>query len=114
MRGQAFVSFADVESANEAKKDVSEFPLYGKPIVCCAVLLPLVSFLASFLPALFSPSDNMSGTIVLTSVFVVQQISFARGRSDSVVKKLQGDEEFAQHKVHRLEQKSTSGSFPYP
>ena len=40
MRGQAFVTFQDVEAANRAKKDVSEFPLYGKGIVsltptCC-------------------------------------------------------------------------------
>lgn len=34
MRGQAFVSFADKEAAHQAKKDVSEFPLYGKAIVC--------------------------------------------------------------------------------
>ncbi|WVN85694.1 uncharacterized protein L203_100843 [Cryptococcus depauperatus CBS 7841] len=32
MRGQAFVSFSDVETANEARRDVNEFPLYGKPI----------------------------------------------------------------------------------
>lgn len=33
MRGQAFVSFSDKESANRARKDVSEFPLYGKAMV---------------------------------------------------------------------------------
>lgn len=33
MRGQAFVSFHDKESAARAKADVNEFPLYGKPIV---------------------------------------------------------------------------------
>lgn len=33
MRGQAFVSFRDKKSADQAKKDVNEFPLYGKPIV---------------------------------------------------------------------------------
>ncbi|WVQ73528.1 hypothetical protein IAR50_003102 [Cryptococcus sp. DSM 104548] len=32
MRGQAFVSFPDIETANQARKDVHEFPLYGKPI----------------------------------------------------------------------------------
>ncbi|KAK4685399.1 hypothetical protein P7C73_g4753, partial [Tremellales sp. Uapishka_1] len=32
MRGQAFVTFADVENANRARKEVNEFPLYGKPI----------------------------------------------------------------------------------
>ncbi|WVQ65459.1 uncharacterized protein L199_003635 [Kwoniella botswanensis] len=65
MRGQAFISFPDIQSANEARKDVSEFPLYGKPI----------------------------------------QISFARGRSDSIVKKLEGDEKFDEHKAKRLEEK---------
>ncbi|WWC96420.1 hypothetical protein V866_003288 [Kwoniella sp. B9012] len=65
MRGQAFISFPDVQSANEARKDVSEFPLYGKPI----------------------------------------QISFARGRSDSIVKRLEGDEKFDEHKAKRLEEK---------
>ncbi|WVQ96597.1 hypothetical protein IAU59_003702 [Kwoniella sp. CBS 9459] len=65
MRGQAFVSFPDVESANEARKDVAEFPLYGKAI----------------------------------------QISFARGRSDSVVKKLDGDDQLEEHKKRRLEEK---------
>ncbi|ODN74196.1 hypothetical protein, variant 1 [Cryptococcus amylolentus CBS 6039] len=32
MRGQAFVSFPDIETANQARRDVHEFPLYGKPI----------------------------------------------------------------------------------
>ncbi|ODN93572.1 RNA binding protein [Cryptococcus wingfieldii CBS 7118] len=32
MRGQAFVSFPDKETANQARRDVHEFPLYGKPI----------------------------------------------------------------------------------
>ncbi|ORY24574.1 hypothetical protein BCR39DRAFT_546542 [Naematelia encephala] len=32
MRGQAFVGFADKESAARAKKDVHDFPLYGKAI----------------------------------------------------------------------------------
>ncbi|WWD18807.1 hypothetical protein CI109_103262 [Kwoniella shandongensis] len=65
MRGQAFVSFPDVESANTALKDVAEFPLYGKAI----------------------------------------QISFARGRSDVIVKKVEGEEKFEEHKVRRLEEK---------
>ncbi|KAK8858915.1 hypothetical protein IAR55_003146 [Kwoniella newhampshirensis] len=65
MRGQAFVSFPDVESANTALKDVAEFPLYGKAI----------------------------------------QVSFARGRSDVIVKKLEGEEKFEEHKVQRLEDK---------
>ncbi|ORX37058.1 hypothetical protein BD324DRAFT_673853, partial [Kockovaella imperatae] len=32
MRGQAFVTFSNIEEANQARKDVAEFPLYGKPI----------------------------------------------------------------------------------
>lgn len=35
MRGQAFVSFTDIESANRARKEVNEFPLYGKAMVRC-------------------------------------------------------------------------------
>jgi U2 small nuclear ribonucleoprotein B'' len=35
MRGQAFVTFHDVEEANRARRDVAEFPLYGKAIVSC-------------------------------------------------------------------------------
>jgi RNA recognition motif-containing protein len=33
MRGQAFVSFPDREMANRARKEVNEFPLYGKAMV---------------------------------------------------------------------------------
>lgn len=33
MRGQAFVSFRDKKSADAARRDVNEFPLYGKPVV---------------------------------------------------------------------------------
>lgn len=33
MRGQAFISFHDKASADLARRDVNEFPLYGKPIV---------------------------------------------------------------------------------
>lgn len=33
MRGQAFVSFASVDSARKALKDVQRFPLYSKPLV---------------------------------------------------------------------------------
>jgi RNA recognition motif-containing protein len=36
MRGQAFVTFPDVEIANKARREVGEFPLYGKPIVSSA------------------------------------------------------------------------------
>lgn len=34
MRGQAFVSFASVDHAKKALKDVQRFPLYSKPMVC--------------------------------------------------------------------------------
>ena len=33
MRGQAFVSFADPETAKKAMKEVKGFPLYSKPMV---------------------------------------------------------------------------------
>lgn len=33
MRGQAFISFGDKEEANRARREVNEFPLYGKPMV---------------------------------------------------------------------------------
>jgi RNA recognition motif-containing protein len=33
MRGQAFISFRDKKTADQARRDVNEFPLYGKPIV---------------------------------------------------------------------------------
>ncbi|KAG8759312.1 hypothetical protein FRC14_006151 [Serendipita sp. 396] len=32
MRGQAFVSFANIETAKKAMKEVQKFPLYGKPM----------------------------------------------------------------------------------
>lgn len=38
MRGQAFVSFADAETAYKALKEVKGFPLYAKPLVCFALL----------------------------------------------------------------------------
>jgi len=64
MRGQAFVSFASVDSAKKAQKEVNRFPLYSKPM----------------------------------------QISFAKTRSDAVVKKLEGDQ-YEKHKANRLEHK---------
>ncbi|KAF8870540.1 hypothetical protein CPB84DRAFT_853260 [Gymnopilus junonius] len=67
MRGQAFVSFASVESAKNAMKEVQRFPLYSKPM----------------------------------------QISFARTRSDAVVKKLDA-EHFDEHKTRREEHKKTT------
>lgn len=33
MRGQAFVSFPDKETADKARREVAGFPLYGKPMV---------------------------------------------------------------------------------
>lgn len=45
MRGQAFVSFHDKESAERAKADVDEFPLYGKPMVGCGgSLMQIIAF----------------------------------------------------------------------
>ncbi|KAL1700096.1 hypothetical protein EV121DRAFT_264489 [Schizophyllum commune] len=64
MRGQAFVSFADVNSARRAAREVRGFPLYTKPM----------------------------------------QISFARSRSDAVVKKLD-ESQFDDHKKRREEHK---------
>jgi U2 small nuclear ribonucleoprotein B'' len=32
MRGQAFISFDDIETAKKAQKEVKGFPLYGKPM----------------------------------------------------------------------------------
>ncbi|RSH90769.1 hypothetical protein EHS25_009944 [Saitozyma podzolica] len=65
MRGQAFVSFNDKETADRARRDVNEFPLYGKAM----------------------------------------QVSFARSRADSVVKKLDGAEALEEHKTARLAEK---------
>ncbi|KAF8323215.1 RNA-binding domain-containing protein [Clavulina sp. PMI_390] len=64
MRGQAFVSFADKETAFKAYREVKGFPLYTKPM----------------------------------------QVSFAKTRSDAVVKKVDG-ESFDEHKSARLEHK---------
>ncbi len=38
MRGQAFVSFADVETAVLARKEVQGFPLYQKPMVSLHIM----------------------------------------------------------------------------
>lgn len=40
----------------------------------------------------------------------LQLISFAKGRSESVVQKLEGDEALEQHKTQRLKEKSESGA----
>lgn len=37
MRGQAFVSFASIEHAKKAMKDIQRFPLYSKPMVSQSV-----------------------------------------------------------------------------
>lgn len=40
----------------------------------------------------------------------LQLISFSKGRSESVVQKLEGDEALEQHKTQRLKEKSESGA----
>lgn len=87
MRGQAFVSFASTDSAKKAQKEVNRFPLYSKPMV------------RSF-------SDKPRNCWLMARF---QQISFARSRSDAVVKKLDNDN-YDQHKSARLDHKSTLGS----
>lgn len=84
MRGQAFVSFGSPEIAKNAMKDVQRFPLYSKPMVNGAIL-----------------------TMVLYHELThsLKQISFARTRSDAVVKKLD-TEHFDEHKAQREEHKS--------
>ncbi|KIP03204.1 hypothetical protein PHLGIDRAFT_111164 [Phlebiopsis gigantea 11061_1 CR5-6] len=67
MRGQAFVSFASVDAAQKALKEVRGFPLYSKPM----------------------------------------QISFARTRSDAVVKKIDPTS-FDAHKKRRDEHKKAT------
>ena len=83
MRGQAFVSFESPDAAAKALKEVRGFPLYSKPMVRA---VRLVFPLASMTRAL-------------------QQISFARSRSDAVVQKLDADN-FEAHKTARLQHKS--------
>lgn len=67
MRGQAFVSFANVDIARKAMKEVQKFPLYGKPM----------------------------------------QLSFAKTRSEAVVKSLSPAEYEAFH-AERVKQKKKS------
>ncbi|KAI0026994.1 hypothetical protein K488DRAFT_63371 [Vararia minispora EC-137] len=67
MRGQAFVSFASVDVAKKAMKEVKGFPLYSKPM----------------------------------------QISFAKTRSDAVMKKLD-PEGYEAHKQRRDEHKKAT------
>jgi RNA recognition motif-containing protein len=82
MRGQAFVSFESKELSVKAQKEVNRFPLYGKPMVCC-----------------------LKNLVVQLMRLDLQQISFARTRSDAVVKKLDS-EHYDEHLKTRKEQKS--------
>ncbi|KAH0837828.1 hypothetical protein J3R83DRAFT_6036 [Lanmaoa asiatica] len=82
MRGQAFVSFASPEIAAKAMREVRGFPLYSKPMVR-RLLLTIDSIVTNTLP---------------------QQISFARTRSDAVVKHLDA-ENLETHKAQRAEHK---------
>ena len=87
MRGQAFVSFPSAEIAKKAMKDVQRFPLYSKPMV------------RGFIVYLDRRNaDNL---------FFFKQISFARTRSDAVVKRLDSNQ-FDDHKSKREERKSAS------
>lgn len=81
MRGQAFVSFASADVAKKALKEVKGFPLYSKPMVSICL------------------------THVFTSDARFQQISFARTRSDAVVKRLDA-EHYEEHRQQRLQHKS--------
>jgi U2 small nuclear ribonucleoprotein B'' len=82
MRGQAFVSFENADVAKKALKEVKGFPLYSKPMVRI--------FFCIFL----SFGDVR-----------VQQISFAKTRSDAVVKRLDA-EHYEEHRQRRLQHKS--------
>ena len=86
MRGQAFVSFSSADVAKKALKEVKGFPLYSKPMVC----IPL-----SYLLPFYAASDPSH----------LQQISFARTRSDAVVKRLDA-EHYEEHRQRRIEHKS--------
>lgn len=114
MRGQAFVSFRDKETAERAKMDVHEFPLYGKPVVSSSDHPP-------------APLEHPSGSYPSVSVQLShapviscstpqrgyrlhQIISFARTRSDAVVRRADGEEGLEKWKAERLENKSTSGT----
>jgi hypothetical protein len=86
MRGQAFVSFASADVAKKALKEVKGFPLYSKPMVC----IP---------PFIFTTHHTASNGRRL------QQISFARTRSDAVVRRLDADR-YEEHRQERLHHKS--------
>ena len=87
MRGQAFVSFPSAEMAKKAMKDVQRFPLYSKPMV------------RAFVNCYLGRQDADVYFILF------KQISFARTRSDAVVKRLDGNM-FDEHKSKREERKS--------
>lgn len=86
MRGQAFVSFPNKEIADKARREVAGFPLYGKP---------MVSWLSESFPERF-----------LTVFLVLQQLSFAKTKSDVIVRREEGEEGLESHKKRRLEHKS--------
>jgi len=87
MRGQAFVSFESTDIAKKAAKEVRGFPLYSKPMVRSSCGF---SFLID--QAIHHPP---------------KQISFAKSRSDTVVKKLDPSA-LDTHKARRLQHKSMS------
>ena len=65
MRGQAFVTFSDRENANAARREVNEFPLYGKAMVGRWILLgstcsSVISWITAYLPHLLHPSQSLS------------------------------------------------------
>ena len=88
MRGQAFVSFADVENAKKARKEVNEFPLYGKPMV--GVNGPLWLYLK----------------VYMSNQLTLQLISFAKQRADVAVSKFEGAEALENQKKERLVERS--------
>lgn len=83
MRGQAFVSFENPETSKKALKEVQGFPLYSRP---------MVSLLYD------------RGTLSVPSRSF-QQISYAKSRSDAVVRRLDGNN-YDAHKSQREEHKS--------
>ena len=62
MRGQAFVSFQDKDTATRAMKEVSGFPLYGKSMVCAARLTQRVSYARTPSDSVVAPPGGAPGT----------------------------------------------------
>ncbi|KAJ3190417.1 hypothetical protein HDU85_000713 [Gaertneriomyces sp. JEL0708] len=89
-RGQAFVTFAEVESATKALKEVQGFPLSMKPMVGRCEM------------------KNYS-VVVLYDVILIgfgkQDIQYARRRSDVAAAK-DGEETLEAHKRARIEEKA--------